>query len=145
MLFTGPWLVKQFTVIFKFSDIPAIRLSSNLVSELIGGLSQPDLKPLIMLLWIPPFPGLWLVEQFQHIFRQIADRIELKFGEQTHWGPPLASWTFSHAPLNSHHFLASDCLGSFCPFTGSSIQTADPISTTNFNSLAPGRFEQKFR
>ena len=38
---------------------------------------------------IPPFPGICLVEQFPCICRQTVDQVKLKFGEQTHWGPPL--------------------------------------------------------
>ena len=42
----------------------------------------------------PPFLGLWLVEQLPFIFRKTADLIELKFGEQTYWGPICAWLTF---------------------------------------------------
>ena len=38
----------------------------------------------------PPFPGLWLVEQFLCICKRTADWIELKFGGQTRYGPPPA-------------------------------------------------------
>ena len=44
------------------------------------------------------FPGHWLVEQFLCIYRQTADRIRLKFGGQTHYGPPQAWLTFGQAP-----------------------------------------------
>ena len=44
-----------------------------------------------------PFLGLWLVEQFLFIFRQTSAGIELKFGEQTYWGPFSAGLTFGHA------------------------------------------------
>ena len=48
----------------------------------------------------PPFPGLWLVEQFLYICRQTVDQIELKFCGPIHYRLPLALWTFGHAPLN---------------------------------------------
>ena len=45
----------------------------------------------------PSFPDLSLVEQFPCICRQTADRIELKFGKQTHQGSPLANfWSRSY-------------------------------------------------
>ena len=52
------------------------------------------------------FHGLWLVEQFLHIYRQSADRIGLKFGRATYCGPLPVCWTFGHSLLNSCFFLA---------------------------------------
>ena len=48
----------------------------------------------------PLFPDLWLVEQFPCIWRQAIDQIGLKGGGPTHYRPPRAWLTFSHAALN---------------------------------------------
>ena len=65
------WLVK------KLSCILLIRWTSNLADELIMGLPVKFWSCFTELLL---FPGLWLMQQFLHICRQIADQIDIRFG-----------------------------------------------------------------
>ena len=63
---------------------------------------------------VVPWP--LIVQAISGIFRQIADRIKLRFGEQTHWKPPLAWYTFGHIPLSFRHFLTLDFSSGFHAF-----------------------------
>ena len=56
----------------------------------------------------PPFPGLCVVDQFPHIFRLSADRIQFKFGQPTHYAAhPQPGWLLVMLWFHPQRGLAS--------------------------------------
>ena len=89
----------------------------------------------------PPFPDIWLIEQFLRMCGQTADRIRLKFGGPTHNGSPRGWLTFGYDPqTNFRCFLASDQSGSVHAFANKQNSWSDwgPIWWANSIRVSPG-------
>ena len=65
--------------------------------------------PSVTLLWFPCTS------------RQTTQVTDFKLGGHIHYGTPQIWLTFGQAPLNLHHFLASDLWSSFCAFSYKSL------------------------
>ena len=89
-----------------------------------------------------PFPDLWLVEGMLCIFRkkQLWSDIAQVWYTNSRWDFS-SSFNFGHPTLNSHRFLASNWLRSFCAFADILLIALSPNVVDLLNTGLPHRDE----